>query len=120
MLTQDEKKFLDYWEKNKEKEKSISSQLKIGLPLGLLIGIAIVLNFTSGWYKRASMVAFSQSTPFVLIIALVIIVIFCSVFYKRHKWEMDDQRYKILSKRKLLENKESDKQQESSSDSQIK
>jgi membrane protein YdbS with pleckstrin-like domain len=119
MLTQDEKNFLDYWEKNREKEKNILHQLKIGLPLGLLIGIGIIINFISGWYRRANMVAFTQSTPLVLFIAIIIIIIFCSVFYNRHKWEMKDQRYQILSKRKDLEIISNEKQQDEQLNGQI-
>ncbi len=103
MLTTDEKKFIEYWEKNSEKDKNIFQQLKFGLPLGLLIGVGIILNFASGWYKRANMVAFSQSTPFILLFGVVIIIIFCSIFYKRHKWDMNDKRYQILTKRKALQ-----------------
>ena len=118
MLTPDQKKFLEYWEKNQEKEKNVFKQLRIGLPLGLLIGVGLVINFTSGWYKRANMVAFTQSTPFVLLIGIIIITVFCSIFYKRHKWEMNDQRYQILSKRQALENLETDKQQQAATDGQ--
>ena len=102
MLTQDEEKFLKWWEKNRERERTPLRQLSLGLPLGLLIGIAIILNFISGWYTRATMVANSQSTPLVLIAAVIIIALFCSIIYKRHQWEMNDQRYQelIIKKRK--------------------
>jgi hypothetical protein len=46
------------------------------------------------------MVANSQFSPMVLIIAIVIIAIFCSVFYKRHRWEMNEQRYIELTSKK--------------------
>jgi sterol desaturase/sphingolipid hydroxylase (fatty acid hydroxylase superfamily) len=117
MLTDDEKKFLTWWELNREKEKNIFYQLRSGLPLGLLLGGAILINFATGWYKRANMVAFGQSTPIALIIAIIIIALFCAIFFKRHKWEMNEQRYKILSKRVELENKGTTMQQEGSVDS---
>jgi hypothetical protein len=104
MLTEQEEKFLVYWEKNKERDKSIFRQLSLGLPIGLLIGLGILLNFVSGWYTRATMVANSQSTPLVLILAIIIIAIFCSIFYKRHQWEMNDQRYQELKIKKELQN----------------
>ena len=100
MLTEKEEKFLIYWEKNKERDKNILRQLSLGLPLGLLIGIGILLNFMSGWYTRATMVANSQSTPLVLVIAVIIIAVFCSIFYKRHQWEMNDQKYQELKIKK--------------------
>lgn len=84
---------MNWWKENREKEKSLFKQLSMGLPLGLLMGLGILLNFVTGWYTRANMVANSQSTPMVLIVAIAIIAIFCSVFYKRHRWEMNEQRY---------------------------
>jgi hypothetical protein len=105
MLTQEEEKFLLYWAENRDKAKSIKSQLSMGLPLGLLIGLGIILNYVSGWYTRANMVANGQSTPLVLIFAIIFIVIFCTIFYKRHQWEMNEQRYMELEYKKKLENK---------------
>ena len=96
MLTTDEKKFLDYWEKNRIKETNVFTQLRHGLPIGLGLAILILLNYTTGWYERATMVANSQSTPLVLVLGLVIIVVFWSVFSRRHKWDMNEQRYKEL------------------------
>lgn len=119
MLTEQEEKFLIYWEKNKELERSIFKQISLGLPIGLVIGIGILLNFMSGWYTRATMVANSQSTPLVLIFAIVIIAFFCSIFYKRHQWEMNDQRYQELKIKKELQNSAQQMQQNSLIDSQV-
>src|SRR5215210_5255154 len=102
MLTEEEEKFLSYWEKNREKEKSPLRHLSLGLPLGLLISVGILLNFISGWYTRATMAANGQSTPLVLIFAIIIIAFFCSIFFKRHQWEMNDQRYQELKIKKEL------------------
>lgn len=96
MLTNEEEKFLKWWSENRLLQQSPLKQLSLGLPLGILIGIGILLNFMSGWYTRATMVANSQSTPMVLIIAIIIISLFCSYFYKKHQWEMNEQRYKEL------------------------
>lgn len=100
MLTDEEEKFLNWWLQNKEKEKSLMKQFALGLPLGALIGVGILLNFVSGWYTRATMVANSQSTPIVLILAIILIVLFCSKFYKQHQWEMNDQRFQELMNKK--------------------
>lgn len=110
MLSPQEEKFVAYWQTNRLKEKSILRQLSLGLPIGLLMGIAILINFISGWYIRATMVAYSQSTPVVLIIAVCIIAVFCSVFYKRHRWEMNEQHYLELLHKKATDNLH-DKQQ---------
>ncbi len=97
MLTEDEKKFMEYWEKNRDKQKKVFRQFLLGIPLGLLFAIAIVINFSSGWYKRADMVANTQDfNPGVLIIALLIIIGFVAIFSKRHQWDMNEQHYREL------------------------
>ena len=104
MLNDDEEKFLTWWQENREKEKSPLKQFAMGLPLGVLIGVGILLNFMSGWYTRATMVANSQSTPLVLILAIVLIILFCGKFYKQHQWEMNDQKFQeLMSKKKSSE-----------------
>lgn len=97
MISAEEEKFLAYWEKNRIREKSMFKQLSYGLPIGMLFGIGILLNFMTGWYSRANMVANGQSTPLVLIFAIVLIAIFCGIFFKRHQWEMNEQRFVELS-----------------------
>ena len=102
MLTEREKKFVAYWEKHRDKEKRLFRQLLVGLPLGLLFVIPIILNFSSGWYKRANMWArghADDSSATVLIIAGLIILVFIAIFSKRHRWEMNEQTYReLLSK----------------------
>lgn len=93
MLTEEEKSFMQYWEQNRLKEKRTFRQLLIGLPLGLVFTLPILVNFMSGWYKRADMVGHSQFNPGILISAILIIAVFFAIFSKRHRWEMSEQRY---------------------------
>lgn len=104
MLTEEEEKFLAYWSKERVREKKGFSLLSPGLPIGLLIGLGIVLNLMTGWYTRATMVANSQSTPGVLIFSIILIVVFYGVFYKKHKREMNEQRFLELTKKKEKQN----------------
>ena len=119
MLNEQDEKFLVYWEKNREKEKTLGRQLFYGMPLGLLMAIGIILNYMSGWYTRATMAANGQSTPLVLIFAIILIVIFCSIFFKRHQWEMNDQRFQELKIKKELQESSQQMQQKRSNDSQV-
>ena len=112
MLTKEDEEFILFWEKNRIREKGIFRQLSLGLPLGVLISIGIILNFMTGWYSRANMVANSQSTPLVLIFAIVLIAVFCSIFYKQHQWEMNEQRFIELKIKKDKEKSSSEKQQD--------
>src|SRR5690606_11536230 len=93
MLSEDEKAFLVYWEQNRARQKRVFYQLLVGLPLGLLLALPILINYMSGWDKRAVMVGNTQSNPLVLIIAVLAIAVFFSIFNRRHKWEMNEQHY---------------------------
>jgi membrane protein YdbS with pleckstrin-like domain len=101
MLTREEEKFVEFWEANRLERKKVLKQLYVGLPFASLLVIAIVINFFSGWYKRADMKIRSDSSPvLVIIIACILIVVFTTVFSVRHKWDMNEQLYKeLLSKR---------------------
>ena len=108
MLSDDENKFIIYWQERREIEKKTVKQWLVGLPLGLLFGIPIIINFFSGWYKRATMDLNSQISnhefnPLVIIIAFLLIVSFVAIFSKRHKWEMHEQKYRELIARKEKE-----------------
>ncbi len=104
MLTQQEKDFIDYWERHRNEQKRTVKQFLIGIPLGLLFVIPICINFFSGWYKRAAMVRNTDDfNPLVLIIAMLIIVAFVAIFSKRHQWEMREQQYNELLSKKQQE-----------------
>ena len=97
MLSQQEKDFLRYWEVNRLSKKRFLRQFSIGLPLGVLIVVAIFFNLLSGWYKKADAVVRSNSSVIpVIIIALIITTVFITIFSSRHKWEQNEQRYNEL------------------------
>jgi hypothetical protein len=100
MLSEKEKAFIEYWEENRIKEKSILKQFFPGLPIGLAMGVAILLVLESGWYERANMVENAESNPIVLFIAVAAIVAFTGFFYKKFRWEMNEQAYAELKSRK--------------------
>ena len=102
MLTPEEQKFVEYWEKNRDREADARRQFIYGLPYGLLFSLPIVINFLAGrfWYKRADAVGMAQFNPIVLVLAVLIITIFIAMFYKKHKWDQYEQRYNELRSRK--------------------
>jgi len=108
MLSEKEKAFIQYWEENRLKEKSTFRQFFPGLPIGLCLGVAILLVLESGWYERANMVAQAQSSPVVLFIGIAGIVTFTGYFYKKFKWEMNEQAYKELKLKNELQQKDVD------------
>lgn len=105
MLSAQEEKFIAYWEKNRDREKKLLRQLYIGMPVGLLIGLGIMLSLSTGWYERADMVANSQLNPNVLTIGIVAIAVFTGIFYKKYRWDMNEQHYRELMARKKAEEK---------------
>lgn len=108
MLSEDEKKFIIYWEENRDRQKRTFKQLLVGIPIGLLFAIPIVINFLSGWYKRAAMISNTQDfNPMVLLVALLLITGFIAIFSKKHQWDMREQHYReLLAKRSKEEKKE--------------
>ena len=108
MLTEEELKFVEYWEANRLRRKKFFRQLAIGLPLGAVMVIAIFLSYLSGWHKQADIEIRSQaqsqpdyaSIILVLIVAGVLIVVFTAVFSAKHKWDMHEQRYRELLAKK--------------------
>lgn len=103
MLTPEEKNFIAYWEHNRNRKKRLLWQLAAGLPLGVFLAVAIFLNYFSGWYKRAAMeININTSGILVVLVALVLIIVFVGVFSSRHRWEMNEQRYKELKAKEEL------------------
>ncbi|MFT3824452.1 MAG: hypothetical protein QM731_11050 [Chitinophagaceae bacterium] len=106
MLSEREKKFVEYWEANRLREKQLLPQLLFGIPMGLLFALPILIILFTGklWYTRADMAAHSVS-PYVMVVAVLIIAVFIAIFYKRHQWDMKEQQYLEL---KAREEKEKD------------
>ena len=103
MLSEEEKGFIEYWGQNRLKKRRLLWQMAAGLPLGAFLAGAIFINYFSGWHKRAEMkLNVSSSGVIVVIIALLLIIVFIVVFSSRHRWEMNEQRYKeLLSKKDI-------------------
>ncbi len=106
MLTKEEEQFVEYWKENRLRRKKVWKQLALGLPLASVLIITIFINFFSGWYKKAEMVRNEAvqkndaSLVLVLLVAAVLIAIFVVIFSVRHKWDINEQRYKELISRR--------------------
>ena len=96
--TDDELKFMAYWEQNRLKEKRLITQLTYGLPIGVIFAVPILVNFLLGrfWYKRADAVGLSQFSPTVLILAVALISIFVAVLNRKFRWEKLENQYLSL------------------------
>ena len=95
MITNEEKKFIDFWEVNRDRQKKLFYQLTIGLPAGLIFGLPILLTLIfNDWYKNMKFISVSQ--VIVVIIAVLGIAVFYGLFKMKYKWEQNEQLYKEL------------------------
>ena len=79
-------------------------QFSIGLPLGVLMALAILISLFSGWNERAEMVARGDTSYFfTLFVAVVGIAVFIAIFSSRYKWEQNEQRYQELKQKQSAE-----------------
>jgi uncharacterized membrane protein YwzB len=104
MLTKEDNDFIQYWEKQRLKKNRFLRNLSIGLPMGVMIVVALVLNFLSGWHKKADMmIRQNASVIIVVLIAAIAIVVFITLFSARHKWEQNELHYQELLAKKEKE-----------------
>ena len=102
-----------YWEQHRDKEKKTFRQLLVGLPIGLVFVVPIIINYMSGWYKRANMWARGHeedSSGTILVVAALVILVFIAIFSKRHRWEMNEQSYQELLAKQEKEKEEAAKE----------
>jgi len=102
MLTNEEETFIAYWTEHRLRKRQWFRQLSVGLPLGVALVLAILVNFFSGWYKRADMEirSVSPSLMITIVIASLAIIVFITLFSAKHRWDINEQYYKELLAKK--------------------
>jgi membrane protein YdbS with pleckstrin-like domain len=97
MLTQEEQDFLKYWAEQRLRKKKTLKQFSIGLPMGVMIVLALFINLLVGWHKKAAMIMQSHGSIIItVVVAAVGIVVFMTIFSRNHQWDMYEQRYQEL------------------------
>ncbi|MES2881738.1 MAG: hypothetical protein V4676_06295 [Bacteroidota bacterium] len=100
MLTSEEEKFLNYWSQQRLHKKKFLRRFTIGLPLASLLAVGVLINFLSGWYKRADADLRSNSSVIIVVmVALVGIVVFITIFSAHHRWDRNEAFYQELINR---------------------
>jgi|SRR5690348_2812428 glucan phosphoethanolaminetransferase (alkaline phosphatase superfamily) len=95
MLTDDEKKFVEYWEQNGDKQNTLLWWLLSGLPAGLVFALPILVAVIfHDWYKN--MVYISNTQLMLITICVLCIAVFFAIFRGKFRWEHNDQLYKEL------------------------
>jgi hypothetical protein len=96
-MTREEQDFIQYWSQARLKKKKFLRKLSIGLPLAVLIAVAVLVNVFSGWYQKADMELRSNSSQMIVILAAVIgIVVFITIFSAHYRWDRNESMYKEL------------------------
>ena len=95
MITEQERLFVDYWDKNRHKHKRFFYQLLIGLPIGLVFALPILVSVIfHDWYKRMTFISGSQ--VMVILVGVLGVAVFFALFRMKFKWEQNEQLYKEL------------------------
>lgn len=100
MLTEDENRFILYWEENRLKKKKVWRQLSVGMPLGTALAGAILISIFSGWNKAGTVLQFDPQLMMIVLAGVLMIVVFIVIFSARHKWDMNEQHYRELLAKK--------------------
>jgi predicted PurR-regulated permease PerM len=101
MLTKEEEGFIGYWSGQRLRKKQFYRKFSIGLPLAMVLVVALMVNFLSGWYDKADQVLRNNSSIIlVVLVAVIAIVVFIALFSVRLKWEQNEQYYQELLRKK--------------------
>jgi len=106
MLSEKDKQFMRYWEKERIKQSTVLSKLLSGLPMALifclpiLLFLLVVYLYFPEWYTRISQT--SQGTFITILIAVFICILFFSYFRMHYKWEMNEQLYEELKSKETV------------------
>jgi amino acid transporter len=103
MLSEKDKEFIAWWEKERERLSSIQSKLIAGLPMAVLFCIPILLFisavflFLPEWYVKVSNSMSGSMTT--IVIGVIFCILFFSYFRIQYKCEMNEQHYQELKQK---------------------
>ena len=99
-MTKEEQSFISYWSQERLRKKKFLRKLSIGLPLAVVISVAVLINVFSGWYQKADMELRSNSSlMIVILVAILGIVVFITIFSAHHRWDRNESMYQDLLQR---------------------
>ena len=100
MLSEKDLSFIQYWESERETQRSFTSKMLRGLPMAtmfslpILLFIGVVYLWFPDWYTKIS--GTSAGSFVMVVIAVIISILFFSYFRMHFKWEMNEQLYTEL------------------------
>lgn len=102
MISPEEERFYQQWEKQRTLPHYKRKPFFIGLSLGLGLGLLILIISKTGWYERADMVANMRGNELWIIIAILLFSFGFALLYQQFTSEMNEQRFNEL---KYIKNK---------------
>ena len=113
MLSDKELSFIEYWKDRRLPYSSLQSKIARGLPMATLFCVPVIILlivvylFFPDWYAK---LAPSFGSVVVTVIALFIAMIFMAFFRMHFNWEMNEQVYQQLLKKREMEDEFTGKQ----------
>ncbi|MGH2643159.1 MAG: hypothetical protein ACRDE2_04370 [Chitinophagaceae bacterium] len=93
-LTEEEKKFISFWEKERDQRHKWTFQIRRYFLRGIMFGFPIALFFFIEAPRHRGLI--SHSDLAVIMFAIVMIVLFYAVFMGATKWDEYESHYQIL------------------------
>ncbi|TRZ83087.1 MAG: hypothetical protein D4R91_01275 [Sediminibacterium sp.] len=97
MISQEEDKFYQQWEKQRVLPHYKRKPFLRGLSFGLSVGLLVLVISETGWYERASMVANMRGNEIWIVISILIFSFGYAWIYQQFTFEMNEQRFKELT-----------------------
>ena len=97
MISPEEEKFYQQWEKDRMLPNYKRKPFLRGLSVGLSLGVLVLLFSEMGCYERANMVANARGNEIWIVIAIIVIAAGFAWLYQQFTWEMNEQRFKELT-----------------------
>lgn len=103
MLSEKDRAFMAHWELVRERESGFLRKLLSGLPMALLFALPVLLTvvavkmFLPEYETRISKVPVSAYV--IVVMAVLLIALFYAYFRMHHRWEENEQYYKLLKQR---------------------
>ena len=96
MISQEEEKFYQQWEKQRVLPHYKRKPFLRGLSFGLSAGLLVLVISETGWYERASMVANMRGNEIWILISILVFSFGFAWIYQQFTFEMNEQRFKEL------------------------
>ena len=100
-LTDEERKFISFWENERERRRRWTYALRRNLPMGVIFGAPIALFFFVEAPRHRGLI--SHTDLIIIMIGVLLTAVFYAIFRGSAKWDQYESHYRIL---KMKENQD--------------